>query len=276
MKPQIIPPDLSVSRIEQLMQFAEHLASEAGKAILPHFRTPLAVEDKGASKNAGWDPVTEGDRAAEDVIRKLIEVNYPEHGILGEEFGLSESRSDFTWILDPIDGTRAFVIGMPTWATLVGLYYQGKPLLGVMRQPFVGDLFAGSPLGAWSDHHGVRQPIKASQKTDLAKSQVGTTAPQLYRDPQSATGLAKLHSQCQSLRYGGDAYFFALVAAGHLDIALDCGLQIYDIAALIPIIQGAGGVVGGWNNADPTQGGNILAAGNQALFEQAVACFTPA
>jgi myo-inositol-1(or 4)-monophosphatase len=264
---------LSTQRISDLTDFAEYLAVEAGHAILPHFRQSLIIDDKEAHSEKGWDPVTEGDRAAELAIRKLITEHYPEHDVHGEEFGRSSKGSDFTWVLDPIDGTRAFVIGMPTWATLVGLYYRGKPLLGVMRQPFVEESFIGNPSGAWLDHRGDRRKLTSSKKTKIADAQVGTTAPQTYRDPQSINGLAALSSRCKSVRYGGDAYFFALVAAGHLDVALDCGVQVYDIAALIPIIEGAGGVVSGWNNPNPHHGGNFVAAGNRDLLDATLACF---
>jgi myo-inositol-1(or 4)-monophosphatase len=253
--------------------FAKMAAVESGRAILPHFRSQLAIDNKLAEKGEGWDPVTAGDRAAEEVIRRLIEKHYPTHGIIGEEFGTKEAKSDFTWILDPIDGTRAFVIGMPTWATLIGLYYQDQPFIGVMHQPFVGDLFVGNPDGAWLINGETERKLKAASTRDLSTALVGTTAPHLYTDPVSARGLTAINAQCRSMRYGGDAYFFALVAAGLLDVAMDCGLQIYDIAALIPIMRGAGATVGTWTDNYPAKGGNILAAATPELYEQAGDCF---
>jgi myo-inositol-1(or 4)-monophosphatase len=262
--------------IAELTAFAKMAALESGHAILPHFRSALAVDNKLAAKGEGWDPVTAGDRAAEEVIRALIEKQYPDHGIIGEEFGSKPAKSDFTWILDPIDGTRAFVIGMPTWATLIGLYYEDQPLLGVMHQPFVGDLFVGNPDGAWLINGGKERKLHSAATRQLSSALVGTTAPHLYTDPVSANGLANVNAKCRSMRYGGDAYFFALVGAGLLDVAMDCGLQIYDIAALIPIIRGAGGIVGTWTDEDPAKGGNILTAATPELYAEARAQFSAA
>jgi myo-inositol-1(or 4)-monophosphatase len=246
----------------RLLQFARDLATAAANAILPQFRKNIAIDVKQAKD---WDPVTEGDRAAERAIRGLIESNFPTHGIIGEEYGTKAGSSAFTWILDPIDGTRSFVIGMPSWATLIGLYRDGKPLLGVMNQPYVGDMFFGSPEGSWLDHRGNLQPIKCRAAVPLKQAAAGTTSPHLY-DPKS--NFEALRKSVQMMRYGGDAYFFSLVAAGHLDLAMDAGLQIYDIAALIPIVTGAGGVMGTWDGKDPAQGGNILAASSPALLDE--------
>jgi myo-inositol-1(or 4)-monophosphatase len=260
--------------IAELTTFAKMAAVQAGHAILPYFRSKLTVDNKLESLGEGWDPVTAGDRAAEQVIRALIEKHYPDHGIIGEEFGTKPAKSDFTWILDPIDGTRAFVIGMPTWATLIGLYYQDQPLLGVMHQPFVGDLFVGNPFGAWLINGDQERKLKAASTRTLSAALVGTTAPHLYSDPISAKGLANINAKCRSMRYGGDAYFFALVGAGLLDVAMDCGLQIYDIAALVPIMRGAGATVGTWTGDDPARGGNILCAATAELYAEALDQFS--
>ena len=248
-----------------LLEFARELATAAATAILPQFRKNIAIEVKQAKD---WDPVTEGDRAAERTIRSLIESKFPTHGIIGEEYGTKSGSSAYTWILDPIDGTRSFVIGMPTWATLIGLYRDGKPLLGVMNQPYVGDMFYGSPEGAWLDHRGSVNPIKCRASVPLRQAAAGTTSPHLY---DSGSQFETLRKSVQLMRYGGDAYFFSLVAAGHLDLAMDAGLQIYDIAALIPIVKGAGGAVGTWDGKDPSHGGNIIAATSPALLDEVYA-----
>ena len=140
----------------ELTRFAIALAEASAEAILPYFRQNTHVEVKDGPV---WDPVTEGDRAGERAIRAMIEERYPDHGILGEEYGMKEARSPFTWVLDPVDGTRSFVCGMPTWATLIGLSFEGKPALGLMNQPVVGDMFYGNPQGAWHDHRGRTAPI---------------------------------------------------------------------------------------------------------------------
>jgi myo-inositol-1(or 4)-monophosphatase len=249
----------------QLTQFALKLAKAAGEAILPHFRKNAPIDVK---QHETWDPVTEGDRAGERTIRQLIETHFPTHGILGEEYGETKGTSGLQWVLDPVDGTRAFVIGLPTWATLIGLYEDGQPRLGVMCQPFVGDTFYGNPDGAWLDHRGQVEKLKVRADVPLSDAALGTTTPHLYKG-KDREGFDRLRHAVKVTRYGGDAYFFALLAAGHLDIAMDAGLQTYDIAALIPIIKGAGGYVGSWENTDPRQGGHILATSNQNLFERA-------
>ena len=253
------------SDTHKLTQFALTLADAAAQVILPSFRKNIAVDVK-AGKD--WDPVTEADRAAERVIRDLIQKTYPNHSIIGEEYGNSMGNSAYTWILDPIDGTRSFVIGMPTWATLIGLYRDGKPLLGVMNQPYVGDMFYGGPEGSFLNHRGNTQQIRCRAALPLKSAAAGTTSPMpLHYQTQFET----LRKSVQLMRYSGDAYFFTLLASGHLDLAVDAGLQIYDIAALIPIIKGAGGVVDTWDGKDASQGGNIIAASNQSLLEEAIA-----
>ena len=256
-------PMTNTSEIDQLTRFALELAAASAKIILPQFRKNITIDNK---LDAGWDPVTEADRSAEQVIRQLIEKHFPSHGIIGEEFGNKSGTSTYSWVLDPIDGTRSFVIGMPTWATLIGLYRDGQPLLGVMNQPFVGEMFYGNPNGAWVNHNSTTQPIHVRPPVHLSQAALGTTSPYLYDENSNFETLRK---SVTAHRFGGDAYFFALLAAGHLDIAMDPNLQIYDIAALIPIIKGAGGVVGTWTDNDPTQGGNVLCASGQALLDAA-------
>jgi myo-inositol-1(or 4)-monophosphatase len=259
-------PKMSASQeIAELTEFALNLADSSAKIILPQFRKNIPIDVKAG---AIWDPVTEADRSAERIIRELIETKYPSHGIIGEEYGTRQGSSPYTWVLDPIDGTRAFVIGMPTWVTLIGLYRDGKPLLGVMNQPYVNEKFYGNPDGAWFQHLGQTHSIRVRPSVKLAQASAGTTAPQLY---ENHAGFARLKNSVTTIRYGGDAYFFSLVAAGHLDIAMDPTLQIYDIAALIPIVKGAGGVFGTWTENDPTQGGNVMFASSQSLLDEAIA-----
>ncbi len=250
---------------EKLTQFSLRLADAAAAAILPIFRKNIAIDVK-AGKD--WDPVTEADRSAERAIRDMIQATYPDHGIIGEEYGTTSGTSAFTWILDPIDGTRSFVIGMPTWATLIGLYRDGQPYLGVMSQPYVGETFYGTSEGSFLQYRGQTHALRCRAGVPLQQAAAGTTSPMPSQDQAH---FDRLRRSVQLMRYSGDAYFFALVAAGHLDLAMDAGLQIYDIAALIPIIRGAGGVVDTWSGSDPAQGGNILAASNQALLDEAKA-----
>ncbi len=251
----------------ELTNFAVALARASETEILPYFRRNTAIDVK---PHVDWDPVTEGDRAGERMIRKMIEERFPDHGINGEEYGIKPGKSGFTWVLDPIDGTRSFVSGMPTWATLIGLYFEGKPMVGVMNQPFVGDMFYGNPNGAWNNYRGTIEQIKTRKGMTVASAAAGTTAPELYRNDADQTAFQNLRQKVKLMRYGGDAYFFAVLAAGHMDLALDAGLQAYDIAALIPIIEGAGGAVGSWNGSVPSKGGNVICAGSEKLLREAI------
>lgn len=251
-----------------LTRFAQGLAVAAGGEILPLFRCNTGIDVKSGPV---WDPVTEGDRAGERIIRRMIEERYPEHAIEGEEYGFKEGRSGFTWILDPIDGTRAFVCGLPFWSTLIGLMYEGRPVIGLMSQPFVGEMFYGNPFGAWHARGGEVRPIRTRTGIRLEDATMGTTAPELYRTDRDKASFARLSQAVRLTRFGGDAYFYAVVAAGHLDIALDAGLQPYDIAPLLPIILGAGGAAAEWTGGNPAEGGNVITAGSQALLEEALA-----
>ncbi len=252
---------------DHLTDFALALANASGAAILPYFRQNTAIDEK---PHHSWDPVTEGDRAGERAIRQMIEEHFPDHGIHGEEYGQKQARSPFTWVLDPVDGTRAFVCGMPTWTTLIGLTHEERPVLGVMNQPFVGELFLGNPAGAWHIHRNKRQKIGVRTCSGLDNATAGTTAPEQYRSDADRRGFQQLAARVKMVRYGGDAYFYSLLAAGQLDIAMDAGLQAYDIAALIPIVNGAGGAVGSWSGSDTAKGGNIICAGSAELLSQAI------
>ena len=249
----------------ELTRFAKHLAAESAKAILPHFRADTPVDVKAG---AVWDPVTEADRAGERTIRRLIEERFPDHGILGEEYGAKEGRSGFTWILDPVDGTRAFICGMPTWGTLIGLNYEGEPTLGMMHQPHVGETFYGNPDGAWLDYGCTSRALKVRAQRPINDAILTTTAPELYRSDYEKSVLARLSGATKLTRYGGDAYFLCLMAAGQIDIAMDARMEPYDIAPLIPIIRGAGGVVSTWERGDPARGGNVISASTQGLMDE--------
>ncbi len=260
--------DRAETSTEALLAFAVELAQATRSIALPLFRTAMAVDNK---QTGGFDPVTQADRAAEKAMRSMIEERYPDHGIFGEEFGEKPGRSDFTWILDPIDGTRSFICGTPTWMTLAGVKHNGRMIAGAAGQPFTDEIFAGSKKGAHLLRANRQSELRCTTETDLARVLAGTTAPSLYRKHGHQERLMRIENTVQSLRFDADSYFHCMVAAGQLGISLDTGLQSYDIAALIPIIEGAGGIVTTWDGQDACNGGDILVAGNTALHEQAMA-----
>jgi len=263
-----IMPDTSSSETIELAAFANELADQAGQVILPMFRTNIAVENK-QQKNA-FDPVTAADRAGEQIMRKLIEQRYPDHTIRGEEFPDRIGSGPFTWLLDPIDGTKAFIMGIPVWSTLIGLLKDGVPFIGVMDQSFVTERFVGTPGGAHVAGPLGRKSLKTRDTTCLDQAFLGTTHPGQNRASNEFRAYEALESRVKHHRYGADAYFYCLLAAGHMDIVVDSDMAAYDIAALIPIIQSAGGVVTTWDGASAADGGDILAAATPELHSAAL------
>lgn len=249
--------------------FVKQLADVSGQAILPFFRTLLlATEDK--SRGGVFDPVTEGDRAGEIAMRRLIADTFPTHGIVGEEFGAEREDSEFVWVLDPIDGTRAFMAGLPLWGTLIGLLRNGSPAYGLMQQPFIGELFFGDGGSAsYEGPHGAR-PLLTRRCRSLADAVLSTTSPRLFGE----TGLAsyeRVEAEVKLTRYGYDCYAYCMLAAGHIDVVIESGLKPYDIVALIPIIEGAGGIVTTWDGGPAAAGGSIVACGDKRLHEVVLA-----
>lgn len=255
-------------KIEELSAFALEMATASEKATLSHFRQRLKIDNK---LDDGFDPVTEGDRQAEQIMRAMIEARYPNHSIHGEEFGKKQGSEPYTWVLDPIDGTRSFIAGTMTWTTLIALEFEEKPVIGVMHQPYVGETFYGTPEGAWLLRAGNKKRLQVNPAPDLANAFGTTTAPHLYDTPRKEKFLNNMRGALRNVRYDADAYFFSLLAAGHVDIALDADLQAYDIAPLIPIIEGAGGIVSTWEGQSARLGGDIIAAASRQLYEEALA-----
>ena len=247
--------------------FFDRLAEAAAAETLPRFRTGTSVVNKEAG---GFDPVTEGDRAAEAAIRALIEERFPEHGILGEEFGTVGADREFVWVIDPIDGTRAFISGLPVWGTLIGLYRNGRAVMGVMDQPFTGERYFADGTEAFYAGPGGPSRLATRACGGLTEATLFTTSPHLYQGAVKDRFEA-VQSKVRLARYGCDCYAFALLAAGHIDLVLECGLKPYDIGALIPIIEQAGGIVTDWNGGRAEMGGEVLAAGSAALHAEALA-----
>lgn len=257
-----------VATISSLLSFAHQLADRSGEVIRPYFRQNLAVDNKAGLQ--AFDPVTEADRAAEAAMRELIVATYPDHGILGEEFDNRPANGPFTWTLDPIDGTRSFMIGLPAWGTLIGLAHDGAPTLGIMDQPHVGERFWSTGTAAYCRHAGGERTImKTRACASLSGAILAATAPDMFKGDDQAR-FAALSSQVRMTRFGGDCYLYCLLAMGLIDIVAESSLKPFDIAPLVPIIRAGGGVVTTWDGGDPGKGGCIIAAGDPALHEQAL------
>lgn len=251
-----------------LLEFAIELAHAAGEVILPHFRASADFENKAAK--SPFDPVTEADRAGERVIRERILERHPGHSIRGEEYPDHNGEDRFTWVLDPIDGTKAFIMGVPVWSTLIGLLEAGEPVAGVMNQPYVSEYFAGSPDGAWTNGPGGRKELRTRNVTSLDEALIGTTFPGPSRTSETFLKYLALEESARGARLGGDAYFYCLLAAGHMDLVVDAAMGDYDIVALIPIVEAAGGIVTTWDGGPATSGGNIVAAATRDLHSAAL------
>jgi myo-inositol-1(or 4)-monophosphatase len=247
--------------------FIGRLATASGETILPFFRTSLLIDDKSA--NLDFDPVTEADRAAEAVMRRMIKANFPQHGIVGEEFGSEREDAEYVWVLDPIDGTKSFIAGFPIWGTLIALLHKGMPVFGMMHQPYIGERFSGDNGSAnYSGPSGQRR-LTARRCASLKEATSYTTSPLLMNAADRAA-FAKVEAAVRLTRYGGDCYSYCMLAAGHLDLVVETELKPYDIAAIIPIVTGAGGVVTTWDGQPAQGGGRILAAGDSRVHEAAM------
>jgi myo-inositol-1(or 4)-monophosphatase len=263
---------LTPAEINDLTGFANTLADAAARVTLPHFRSGLAVDNKRGEYK--FDPVTAADRDAEAAIRDLIAKAYPTHGIYGEEHGRITGTSDNYWVIDPIDGTRSFISGVPLWGTLIALNDGTRPVIGLMDQPYIGERFIGRPgLSELVSRQG-RTPLKTSRCTTLENALLGNTDPGMFQKDGERAAFREISAKVKLRRFGGDCYFYALLAAGTLDLVVESSLQPYDIQAMIPIIENAGGIVTSWTGADPQMGGNVIAAATPELHAAALAILT--
>ncbi len=253
-------------QVQALLATAHALADRAGAVILPHFRTGCAIDHKGGD---AFDPVTVADRDAETAIREAVAVAYPSHGILGEEFGTLRPDAEYRWVIDPIDGTRAFIVGQPLWGTLIGLTRAGVPLLGLMDQPFTGERFWSGESEAYFRHEGTTRTMRTRLCPSLGEALLGASSPDLFAG-EDERRFAALTRAVRLRRFGGDCYNYCLLALGQIDLVAEAGLKPFDILPLIPIIERAGGVVSNWEGGDPREGGRILAAGDPRLHAAAV------
>jgi myo-inositol-1(or 4)-monophosphatase len=258
--------------------FVDRLAQVSSEVILPFFRTTIGAEDK--SRGGVFDPVTEADRGAEAAMRRLISQTFPAHGVIGEEYGEDRPDAEYVWVLDPIDGTKSFISGLPTWGTLIGLMHNGAPAYGMMSQPFTRERFFGdgkrARMRTLSPMRGETPPSEWTTRTlrtracvELGKATVMTTSPALIKEDADRAAYQKVERQARLVRYGADCYAYCALAAGFVDLVIETNLKPHDIVALAPIVEGAGGVITTWDGDSVAKGGRILAAGDRQLYEMA-------
>lgn len=266
----------------RLLATAMRAADAASVPTMSHFRQALDVENK--EQPGSFDPVTVADRQAEQAIKKVVLDEFPEHGFFGEESERLIHVDKPLWVVDPIDGTRAYITGMPLWGTLIAVYDGEDVVVGVLEQPVLQERFiatnfaAAGSISATADTrssnlitpHGQRS--LSTRKTQLlGDAIVQTTAPEYFSKSGNAAVLERVVNSVSMIRYGGDCYCYALLAMGFVDIVIETGLAPYDIAALIPIVEGAGGIVTTWDGDSAVSGGSVLACANVHLHEQVLA-----
>jgi histidinol phosphatase-like enzyme (inositol monophosphatase family) len=262
-------------RLEPLEEFLVELNRAAASVILPLFRAEHGLENKAGP--GAFDPVTKADRGAEAAIRALIARRHPEHGVIGEEYGEDRPDAEFVWVLDPIDGTRAFIAGLPVWTTLIGLRHQGRPVLGSIGQPYVGELYIGRTGGSRLMTRGGSSPIRVRKGLALDQAIIATTDPDGCFDAAEKLAWRQVRAAARLARMGCDAYAYAMIACGQIDLVLEAGLKCWDIDAAIPVIAGAGGLVTDWRG-DPVgrRGGQVAIAGDREVLEAALVALRPA
>lgn len=247
------------------LAFANRLADAAGAVIRPFFRQLVEVTDKGMT---AFDPVTEADREAETVMREMIRRERPHDAVLGEEHGHEPGTSGLCWVLDPIDGTRAFITGQPLWGTLIALEAQGEKILGIIDQPVLRERFVG--YDGRSELHSASgiASLRTRDCETLAQAVVSTTHPWSYFSDDERARFERIARASRMSRFGGDCYAYGLLAAGHIDVIIEAQLKHWDVAALIPVIENAGGIVTDWDGNDVRDGGRMIAAGDARVHAE--------
>ena len=252
-------PDLDV-----FLALATELAEAAGAAIRPYFRQPIAVDDK-----PDLSPVTVADRTAEAAMRRLIAARFPEHGIIGEEYGPERAEAEFVWVLDPIDGTKSFISGVPLFGTLIALAQRGRPIVGIIDQPISRERWIGA-VGRPTTLNGV--PVRCRACASLAAATSFSTSPDMFRGADAAA-FARVASAAKLVRFGADCYAYGLLAGGFIDLVIEASLKPYDFSAMMPIVEGAGGVATDWAGVPLSiaSDGRVLVAGDKRAHKAALA-----
>ncbi|MFT4013042.1 MAG: histidinol-phosphatase [Paracoccus sp. (in: a-proteobacteria)] len=253
--------------MREIVGTAHRLADAARVETLRLFRSPDLRPDNKAGQ--GFDPVTEADRASERAMRAILAEARPQDAILGEEYGFQPGTSGLTWVLDPIDGTRAFMAGAPSWGVLIGVTDADGPVYGIVDQPHLGERFEGGFGQALLHERQGRRSLAARQGVDLAQATLMSTYPEIG-DAEEQAAFRRVVDRVRLTRYGLDCYAYALLAAGHVDLVIEAGLQAYDVVAPIAVVQAAGGIVTDWQGRPAHHGGRILAAASPELHAQAL------
>ena len=251
-----------------LIAFANRLADTSGAVIRPFFRHPVAVTHKDGVH--AFDPVTEADRGAERALRDLIARERPADGILGEEYGETPGTSNYRWVLDPVDGTRAFITGRHEWGSLIALEDKGRAVLGILDQPVLGERFVGAGGAAHLLQAGRSTKLQVRECPSLKDAILCATDPSAYFSGSEQQAFARVQAQTRMTRYGGDCYLFAALALGFVDLVIEAGFHAWDAAALIPIVEGAGGVMTSWDGGSAASGKTIIAAGDKRVHQAAM------
>lgn len=261
---------MDLTKNAALLEFALRTAEAAGKAILPHFRAPLDVADKGGAK--GYDPVTVADHAAEAIIRAEIARSYPDHGIRGEEHGTQRGASSYTWVIDPIDGTRSFILGQMHWATLIALNDGNQVVVGVAHQPYIGESFTATAGGGAEWRRGREwRALKTRRCRSVSDAVLACTDPKMFGAPGERAAFDRVASRARLTRWGGDCYAYCLLAMGLIDVVIEASLHAYDVQALMPIVGEAGGTITTWTGESCAEGGYVVACGDRDLHPEVLA-----
>lgn len=253
---------------EKLIVFAGRLADASGAVIRPFFRQRIEVTHKPGVR--AFDPVTEADKGGERAIRAIIERDRPDDGILGEEYGEKPGKNGLRWVLDPVDGTRAFITGRHEWGSLIALEENDVPVLGIIDQPVLGERYLGVNGRSHLLEGEKRTPLKVRECPDIKDAVLCATDPSVYFSSQQQAAFARVRAHVRMTRFGGDCYLFAALALGFVDIVIEAGFNRWDVAALIPLVEGAGGIITDWSGDDCRDGKTILACGDARVHEEAI------
>lgn len=260
---------MTLAAYREFEALAHRLADAAGEVQRRYFRTPVAVEQK-----ADESPVTIADREAEAAMRDLIRSFYPAHGILGEEHGRESVDAEFVWVLDPIDGTKSFITGRPLFGTLIALAHRGRPVLGMIDQSILRERWVGI-AGEGAVHNG--RPIRVRPCPRLEDAVLFATSPAIFQGAHENDAFGRVQARVKLPMFGGDCYAYGLMAMGFADLVVEAGLQPYDFMALVPVVEGAGGLLTDWQgrSLDIASGGQVVAAGDGRVHAAAQALLEP-